>query len=72
MELRRGLNQYRVASGKALEAPDIRSCNALMENVAADANAFSLEIAEVIAKRQKIEQSLSWMFVCAIAGVDDV
>ena len=54
------------------ETPDVRSGNAGMQNVPADADAAPLQVAQPIAQGENVEQALSRMLVRSVSGVDDV
>ena len=53
------------------EQVDVRTRDARVQNVADDRDFQSFDPAFVFANRQRIEQRLRWMFVRAVAGIDD-
>ena len=50
---------------------DVRARDATVQDVAHDRDALALEITERLAERERIEQSLGWMCVRSVAGIDD-
>src|SRR5206468_12602542 len=53
------------------QAENVGARDAAEENVAHDDDVEIVDLAALLANGVDIEQSLSWVFVCAVAGIDD-
>src|SRR5438270_4113127 len=63
---------HRHLGAEFCEAPDIRSCDARVQDVTTDADSAAFEISEPVTQSQNVEQALCWMLVGSVASVDHI